>query len=203
MKRLLLNIVLAILLVGVIGLNWLQGRDLSSPNVMIMPDMIYSVPFDAYSATTYFRDGKTLQGPITQTVFRGGLPLPYDTTRQSAERAGIELLNPFSAEDEMVLRRGGAVYASFCQHCHGATGQGDGAVAQHGFPPPPSLGTEKTVTLPDGHIFHIITYGTGNMPAHGPQLTVADRWRAILYVRKLQQRMRPVPDIDSTNSEQL
>src|ERR1019366_184523 len=42
--------------------------------------------------------------------------------------------------------------------------------------------------LPDGALFHIITFGRNLMPAHGSQVAVDDRWKVIHYLRDLQRQ---------------
>ena len=93
--------------------------------------------------------------------------------------------------------RGGDVYRVFCISCHGPTGLGDGPVPQRGFPPPPSLLTGASRQMKDGQLFHILTYGQGSMPSVAGQVTVAQRWDAINYVRSLQQAV-PAPPVDAT-----
>src|SRR5262249_46448608 len=87
--------------------------------------------------------------------------------------------------------RGGAVFANFCQVCHGPLGQGNGPVTQGGFPPPASLSADRAVRMKDGQMFHVLTYGQGNMPSFNAQLSQADRWSAILYIRLLQEPYGP------------
>jgi mono/diheme cytochrome c family protein len=45
----------------------------------------------------------------------------------------------------------------------------------------------------DGQLFHILTFGQNNMPSYASQLSRADRWNAIAYVRLLQARATPKP----------
>lgn len=182
----MLNIALFLGLAAVVGVNWLAGRDLSQPNVEFLPEMVHSIPYDAYAFNPNFDDGMTLREPVEGTIVRGSLPIHYSATPEDAVRAGEELINPFASDDQDALTRGAFVYAAFCQPCHGAKGLGDGPVAQRGFPPPPSLVAEKALSLRDGQIFHIITYGQGNMPSHASQLKRRDRWMAIMHVRSLQ-----------------
>ena len=61
-------------------------------------------------------------------------------------------------------------------------------MAVRGYPPPPPLGAEKSRLLKDGELFHVISYGRNNMPSHRKQLSQADRWKALLYIRELQRR---------------
>ena len=61
-------------------------------------------------------------------------------------------------------------------------------MALHGYPAPPSLLTGNSTHLPDGQLFHIITFGRANMPSHGATIEPADRWAVITYLRELQRR---------------
>jgi len=54
------------------------------------------------------------------------------------------------------------------------------------FPRPPSLTAEHARGLPDGRLFHIISFGQGVMPAYGQQVAQRDRWMIERYVRQLQ-----------------
>lgn len=42
--------------------------------------------------------------------------------------------------------------------------------------------------MKDGQLFHIITYGQGNMPPYAVQVTQDDRWKIIAYIRSLQAK---------------
>jgi len=86
------------------------------------------------------------------------------------------------------LARGEKVFNVYCRVCHGDAGAGDGPVAKRGFPAPPSMMAERGMTMADGEIFHLITYGGENMPPYATQVSREDRWRAILFVRELQRR---------------
>ena len=178
-----------LLLIGIAilgALNWMIRRDFSRPNLEFLPEMVRSIPYDSFSPNPNFQDGKTLQPPVPGTIPRGFLPLHYEATSQDAVRAGEELLNPYSREDQEALQRGALVYTNFCLPCHGATGRGDGPVIFRGFPAPPSLLSSRASGIKDGQIFHIITYGQRNMPLHATQLSREDRWKAILHIRTLQ-----------------
>src|SRR5581483_7220919 len=115
------------------------------------------------------------------------LPVPGTVLYQS--KPADETVNPMKA-DAKTLARGEAVFVNFCQVCHGPAARGDGPVAQRGFPAPPSLvaPAAKSRGLTDGQLFHIITAGQNNMPSYATQIDPDDRWRAVLFVRALQQR---------------
>lgn len=169
-------------------LTFNSGRDMSQPNVEFMPDMAHSLAYESFARNPVFANGITLQTPPAGVVARGRLPLRYGSTPEEAQRAGRELTNPADAEDASIQQLGATGFGIFCHPCHGATGAGDGPVAMKGFPPPPSLFAEKATNLADGQIFHIISFGQGNMPAHATQIPPAQRWQIVTHVRHLQAR---------------
>jgi mono/diheme cytochrome c family protein len=127
------------------------------------------------------------------------MPLHYAATEEDAQAAGLEMKNPFAADDSEALARGQAVFQKYCVACHGGSGNGDGPVAMRGFPPPPSFATGKSRQMADGGLFHILTYGRGNMPPHAGLVSREDRWKVILHVRRLAEQA--VSSVPSENSE--
>ena len=83
------------------------------------------------------------------------------------------------------------MFEVFCVPCHGATGEGDGLVVEHGFPAPPTLLRARTRAMSDFQIFGIITNGSGGMPWYSAQIARDDRWKAVLYLRRLQAEPPP------------
>ncbi len=182
--------------IGVLGagvilftlLTYLTPRDFTEPNLMILPGMVRSVPFDPFSANDIFPDGKTLRTPVAGTIARGFYPIDSSKSGQMADavRAGFSKLPPgeISRLDERALQ----VFTTFCQPCHGTSGTGDGLIVGHGYPAPPALTAVNALKLKDGQMFNILTYGRGNMPALGHRVTREDRWLAIRHIRHLQQK---------------
>jgi mono/diheme cytochrome c family protein len=146
--------------------------------------MQYSPAYRSQTANPILPLGMTAQPAVTGTVPRGFQPFHYGPDAAESERAGRELLNPLSPTAEN-LARGQYIYVNYCAVCHGATGGGDGPLIPK-YPNPVSYQTEKSKALPDGTMFHVITLGRNNMPAHAAQVSADDRWRVILYIRKLQ-----------------
>jgi cytochrome c5 len=181
------NAVLAALVVGTAGMNWYVRQPIADRALEFAPDMVRSPAFEAYEANANFPDGMTLRAPVAGTIARGHAPLAYGPSAIDAMRAGNELANPFSAGDAAAVERGQVVYVRYCEVCHAADGSGGGPVIDSGFRKPPSLLRPFTRQMKDGQLFHLATYGRGLMPAHGAQITVPDRWKAVLYLRRLQQ----------------
>lgn len=186
MRAVVVNSVLVVLLAALLVVHWVLTPDTTRRNIVVLPDMAASVPYDTFSPNPNFADHKTLREPVPGTVVRGYMPLHYAATPADALRAGQELVSPISNNDPRALSRGAVVYTNFCEPCHGPAGKGDGIVAQRGFPAPPSLLAPRARKLPDGQIFHILTFGQNTMPSYASQIERADRWAAIAWVRSLQ-----------------
>lgn len=162
--------------------------DPTQTNLEYVPEMIDSLPYDSFAPNPVTRDGKTLMAPPKGAVPRGVTPLHYGPGAEEAARAGRELTSPLPSAAEH-LRRGELLFKRFCAPCHGASGAGDGPVVPP-FPAPPSLTMPHAVNMPDGRIFHVITFGQGSMPPHAGQVPQADRWAVVQYVRSLQGAKR-------------
>lgn len=187
MNRKTLNMFLLVALVITIGSNWAITSHPERPNLEYFPTMAHSSRYNAFAPNSNFLDDRTLRQPEAGTLPRGFHSIHYEPTPEDAIRAGVELHTPFSASDASALGRGEFVFKTSCQPCHGATGRGDGTVTMRGFPAPPSLLTGKSGQMKDGQLFHILTLGQKNMPSYAAQISAEDRWKAILYVRKLQK----------------
>lgn len=94
------------------------------------------------------------------------------------------LRNPSSPSDGSV-RRGQALYTTYCQVCHGPKGAGDGPVVPKFVRPPHLMGASRGYT--DGYIYALITNGRGMMPSYG-RISPEERWDVINYLRRLQAR---------------
>lgn len=182
------------------GLTSCGKKDENSPGVEFMPDMYRSPSLEYYSVHTV--DGDTANNamlPVKGTVARGYMPYGYENTPEGYEAAGLNLKNPLSAADrEKWEKEGEVLYGKFCIHCHGASGSGDGKVAGKLPGPPPSY-SGALKNLPEGKIFHSITYGKNSMGSHASQLTAEERWKLVYYVQKLQGPKETAP-ADSTKA---
>lgn len=186
MLRAGLNIVLLLAAITLVVGNWALLPDPRRPNYDFLPDMARGPRYNAFSGNPNFADGKTLQLAPAGTIARGLEPLHYGATPQEALRAGEELHSPLPADSQQARERGATVFATYCVVCHGAKAIGDGTVTQRGFPPPPSLLLPHAENMKDGQLFHVLTYGQGNMPSYAAQISRQDRWSVIAYLRSMQ-----------------
>jgi mono/diheme cytochrome c family protein len=166
-----------------------------------IPDMVYSRAYETYAGNPNFNDSSTMRVPAPGTVPRGIIPFRYTNDSVSRIKAGKELINPFLPTEDVVAR-GKLIFITFCIHCHGKGGAGDGFLFTSGLYPlqPKSLSGETAVKLKDGEIFHTITLGIRSMGAHGSQIKPEDRWKLIQYIRKLQEDARKIHGPDSSKT---
>lgn len=169
---------------AVIGSIQLFSRNITQRNREWPTQMEYSPAFKSQSPNSVFANGMTEQEPVAGTVPRGFHPFHYGPGPAEAERAGRELTDPFAASEQN-LARGKQVFDIFCAVCHGPSGEADGPIIPK-YPNPPSFRTAKSKSLPDGTLFHVITLGRNKMPSYASQVGADDRWKAILYIRRLQ-----------------
>lgn len=108
---------------------------------------------------------------------------PYRIPKDSIEQAN-SIPNPLDST-AAVIADGKALYAVYCDHCHGPKGAGDGLVAEK-YAGVANLSSAALQGISEGHIFHVITHGKGLMWAHGSQVSPENRWKIAKYVKTLQ-----------------
>jgi mono/diheme cytochrome c family protein len=191
LKDICIAVLLLILFMSFSGCN----RDRNHPGWDYFPDMFYSTAYETYSKNPNFEDGKTMRPPVPGTIAVGVTPFEYTNDPASRIKAGKELVNPFLADAE-TTSRGKEIYTVFCLECHGIKGDGNGYLYTSGLYPlkPRDLLDAGSSKLKDGEIYHTITLGLRSMGAHGSQIRPDDRWKVVLYIRKLQEEAKIKPD---------
>jgi mono/diheme cytochrome c family protein len=162
----------------------------STEQTVIAPEFTWSRMqrqhrYDAFEASRFFADGRTMRAPPEGTVPR------ERTLGSTAFVSGIDHGMPVARIPRPVTRalvvEGRARFDEVCANCHGVLGDGHSAVAENmQRRRPPSLHEPRLRRAPDGRIFQVISEGYGFMPAHAPYLTVDERWAIVAYVRALQ-----------------
>jgi len=140
-----------------------------------------------YNSNRYNPFNMTMRVPPPNTVRRTANGwLPYRALNDTTSlRKADKLKNPLDSAAE-ILPQGKFLYETYCKHCHGVKGAGDGKVADK-FAGVANLTGDAMKNLTEGHIFHVITYGKGRMGAHGSQVSPEDRWKIARYVKSLQK----------------
>ena len=164
-----------------------------SPGYEYMPDMYRPVGYEYYNVNPNFSDSVTARKPVEGTITQGHFPYegnslnytPYSLRLEDYELSA-SVLNPLVSSPE-VIESGKIIFTKYCVHCHGEQGKGDGSITQTGnYPPPPSY-SGALKDLPEGKMFHTLTYGKGMMGSHASQLSKVERWTVIRYVQTLQK----------------
>jgi len=197
-------IILAILSVAFVSSC---GDNSQSPGLEYMPDMYRGPAIEAYvdygqdpyhygeDLAAEQRERPSARVPAAGTIpfsldtskASFNMPYPYPNTNEGYEAAGAELTSPIPMT-EATVTRGKVIYEKFCDHCHGAKGLGDGPVVDpaKGGHPPPTAFNGPLRELPEGKMFHTVTYGKGMMGPHAPLLDQEERWLVVQYVKYLQ-----------------
>ncbi len=184
MRRTIAWILVILFPIVVVGGMSATSRNVAVRNLEWPTQMQFSPAYRSQTTNPVLPNHMTQQPAVPGTVPRGFTRFHYGPDPAEADRAGRELKNPFSPTAEN-LARGQYIFSNYCVVCHGASGAGDGPLIPK-YPNPPGYQTEKSKALPDGMMFHVITAGRNNMPAHAPLVSADDRWKVILYIRKLQ-----------------
>lgn len=189
MKKNYLNSITKLTLaVAVVSLFSCKEKNGLAPEYM--PDMFRSPSIETYVDYGEVRDKQhpdmkdkmSAMLPVKGTIPRGFTPYPYENTPEGYELAGANLKNPL-VYNEQVVKEGEVLFGMFCVHCHGTTGQGDGILVQREKFPPLPVKFAPGLAIPEGKMFHSITYGRNLMGAHASQLTKEERWKLVLFIR--------------------
>ena len=108
--------------------------------------------------------------------------------RLAYSRGGGRGTEPRSPNPDAIAK-GRSVYRAKCQRCHGADGAGNGPEADPGHPPANLTDARRASRNPEGVLFYKIWNGRAKpkMPAMKADITRADVWRVIHYVKTLRK----------------
>jgi mono/diheme cytochrome c family protein len=211
---LLISFLAAIALVAVLGF---RGQKSTGPPLEVFPDMVRQMKVRAQAPLAFFADGRGPRPPVPGTIPIGyempkpetiatpatAVPVPeprphlafsagadYYNTGKMGNRWGTGMPVELTPQ---VMERGRERYNITCAMCHGATATGNGITKQYGLATVVTLQDERIRNMADGEIFNTITHGKNTMMAYGPNITVADRWAIIAYLRALQRSQNAAP----------
>jgi mono/diheme cytochrome c family protein len=145
--------------------------------------MVRQQKYKPYRPSDFHPDGISMRPPPPGTVAVAGAVPANVASGNEADGAHVAKV-PVPVTPEL-LALGRKKFDIHCAVCHGLLGDGDSLVAKNmAQRPPPSL--HQRVRLEDGHYFLVISRGFGVMPSYAGELTVAERWAVVAYVRALQ-----------------
>lgn len=162
--------------------------DKRKPGRTYMPDMQYFRSYQAYAENNLKKDGVNyVPYPVEGTIRRGDL-FPYSLPNDSAGYAqSAQVKNPLPPLNDAQLKEAARLFNINCAICHGEKMDAQGPLSTGGkVPAVANLTLKQYVDMPEGTMFHAITYGKGNMGSYASQLTREQRWMVIEYVKKTQ-----------------
>ena len=115
----------------------------------------------------------------------GGVDANGKPLAQAGTAASPGYSNPLPITPKL-LARGRQRFDIYCAPCHSRVGDGDGMIAERGFPHPPSYHTAALRNAPDSHFYQVITHGYGVMYPYADRIAPHDRWAIVAYIRALQ-----------------
>ena len=189
-------------LVGLLAL--VQSCDSKrQPGKIYMPDMAYSRAYEAYAPNDLAKqDINYVQYPVEGTIRRGEL-FPYTLPNDSnGYKMSATVMNPLPALKPDEMKEAERLYNINCGICHGAKMDAQGPLSAGGkVPAVANLTLAQYVEMPEGTMFHSVTYGKGNMGSYASQLSREQRWMVIKYVKAVQHgTLNAAQSTDSTGS---
>jgi mono/diheme cytochrome c family protein len=181
---------------GMISCGGANGKDQGQ---VYMPDMWYSRAYETYGYNSDPKDhdlksrGAYYTGiPVRGTMARGDA---FSFPAQEGDSGYVQaatLPSPLATAPITApqMKEAERLYLINCAICHGSALDGNGPLWKGGDGPypaaPRNLKDDYTKKLSDGQIFHVITYGKGQMGSYASQLYPEQRWWVTAYIRSKQ-----------------
>lgn len=160
------------------------------PGRTYMPDMAYSRAFEAYATNDLKQHGiNYLQHPVEGTIRRGDLFAYTLLNDSNGYKMSVSVKDPLPALDSIQLLEAKRLYNINCAICHGENMDAQGPLAVSGkVGGIANLKLDQYIKQPVGQMYHVVTYGKGNMGSYAAQLDRKQRWMVIQYVKSEQQK---------------
>lgn len=184
MKKLFCITTLSLSVLGSLS-GCLQERPSDKPPIHINPNMDSQPRFKAYRENKFFSDRSDMRTPVPGTLAVGRLNEDSRTYQGKDEQGRWVKVSPVAMNLEL-LNRGQERYNIYCSPCHSKVGDGTGVVVRRGMLKPTSFHDVRIRTAEDGYLFDVMSNGIRNMPSYKHQVSVADRWAIVGYIRALQ-----------------
>ena len=159
-----------------------------------MPDMTYSAAYETYAPAQERLDkyGAYYNNrPVEGAIARGDA-FPYTLKNDSAGYiASANVKNPLAPPDAARTTEATRLYLVNCGICHGPKLDGNGPLFNNTAGPftaaPKNFMADDMKAMPEGTMFHSVTYGKGQMGSYASQLSTEQRWMIIQYIKEKQK----------------
>lgn len=173
--------------------------DSRDPGRAYMPDMAYSRAYETYTDANKRLNESGIDSGATNPYFTGR---PVEGTVARGEMAHYALhndslgyVNSASVKNPLEaatvnMKDAERLYLINCAICHGSKLDGMGPLFKGGDGPysaaPKNFLADDMKKLPEGTMFHSVTYGKGMMGSYASQMTTRQRWMVIAYIKSKQ-----------------
>jgi mono/diheme cytochrome c family protein len=148
-----------------------------------MHDMYGQARFDPNEGSSLWHDGRADRPPVPGTVPTAIGDIAGTSSGRHAQAQPVTVQPPTT---KALLVRGQERFSIYCLPCHSPLGDGDGPVARHGFPHPPTYHQPRLRNATDQYLYDVITNGHGVMYGYADRVAPEDRWAIVAYIRALQ-----------------
>lgn len=165
-------------------------EDKHHPGRIYMPDMAYSRAFEAYSENNLKNEGiNYIPYPVQGTIRRGDLfPYPYPND-SNGYKMSVNYKDPLPTLDSVGLGEAQRLFNINCAICHGPNLDAQGPLATSGkVGGIANLKLTQYINEPIGQMYHVVTYGKGNMGSYASQLDRRQRWMVLQFVKSEQAK---------------
>lgn len=182
------------------------------PGKIYMPDMAYSRAYESYADHSFLADSgiNYTNQPVGGSIARDE-ELPFHISMDSAGDTTNYVASKtykYNGDSSKVLdlKESERLYLINCAICHGAKLDGNGPLYKGGEGPYPAkpatlVGDIKYETMPEGQMYYSVTYGKNLMGSYASQLSKAQRWAVIKYIKSKQVKIStPTIASDSTKT---
>jgi mono/diheme cytochrome c family protein len=179
------RILLSLIIVTSIATLVVSCDSKREPGKIYMPDMAYSRAYEAYAPNNLANENVNyIPYPVEGTIRRGDL-FPYTLPNDSnGYKMSAMVKDPLPPNNPTQMKEAERLFNINCAICHGAKMDAQGPLATGGkVPAVANLTLAQYIAMPEGTMFHSITYGKNNMGSYASQLSREQRWMVVQYVK--------------------
>jgi mono/diheme cytochrome c family protein len=158
--------------------------------------MAYSNAYETYAPAQERLKASAVQGeahytglPVEGTIARGDM-MAYSLKNDSVGYTQSASVKSPLIPGSVNMKEAERLYLVNCGICHGAKLDGNGPLFKGGEGPytaaPKDFTSAEMKAMPEGTMFHSVTYGKGQMGSYASQLNTKQRWEVIAYIKSKQ-----------------
>ena len=163
--------------------------------LLLAPTVVHAFPWSDDMANQVSIKPQESVGASSMKSFPArSVPVAGTTTFIKDQQAANNMTNPMPT-DEKSVAKGGHLFAIYCTPCHGQSGTGDGLVGEKLLMKPWNLTNSNDMhrwdvkEYGDGYIFGYMSLGGAVMPSYANDLSAAERWDVVNYIRTVLQKI--------------